>query len=326
MASSFRTRWLLVLACTLAHAPALAQSAADKETARSLMDQGDGAMRSKDYEAALKAYKAADDIMHVPTTGLAVAKARLALGRLVEARDAALAVTRLPVAPNEPEALAEARAEAADLANSIAARIPSLTVTVEGGPGSGVVVLLDGASIRPGIPRKLDPGEHVVVAKAPGFVEARSELEIAESAEERVTLKLTPAAAASPSGVPSTPPEQDVPAPGGTSPLVYVGFGVGAAGIVVGSVTGILSLSKTSSVKDQCDGNRCPTSAEGDADSAKTLANVSNIGFGVGIIGIGLGIYGLVSSGSSGSESVARRRSLEPVVGARFVGLRGALP
>ena len=326
MASSFAQRWLLVLACAMAQAPAFAQSAADKETARSLMDRGDAAMRSKNYDAALEAYKAADDIMHVPTTGLAVVKARLALGRLVEARDAALAVTRLPAAAAEPEVFAESRAEAADLADSIAARIPSLTVTVEGGPASGVEVLLDGVNIRPGLARKLNPGKHVVIAKAPGFVEARSELDIAEGAAENVTLKLSPETATESALAPSPPPQQDELASGGTSPLVYVGFGVGAAGIVVGSVTGIMSLSKTSSVKDQCDGNRCPTSAESDADSAKTLANVSNIGFGVGIVGIGIGIYGLLSSGSSSPQTVGRARSFEPVVGARFVGVRGTLP
>jgi hypothetical protein len=40
-------------------------SAADKETARTLFRDGDEKFRAKDYEAALKAFLAADEIMGV---------------------------------------------------------------------------------------------------------------------------------------------------------------------------------------------------------------------------------------------------------------------
>jgi hypothetical protein len=56
---------------------ALAQEATprQRERARGLMDQGDVSMAAGDHEAALAAYRAADDIMGVPTTGLEVGKA-----------------------------------------------------------------------------------------------------------------------------------------------------------------------------------------------------------------------------------------------------------
>src|SRR5436190_23509399 len=59
--------------------PAVARaepSAADKETARSLMDEGDRKFAAKDYKGALDAYQGAHAIMGVPTTGLEVAKAQ----------------------------------------------------------------------------------------------------------------------------------------------------------------------------------------------------------------------------------------------------------
>jgi hypothetical protein len=101
---------------------------------------------------------------------------------------------------------------------------------------------------------------------------------------------------------------------------------VGAAGIAVGSVTGLMSLSKASSAKDRCDGNTCPTSAEDDAEASKTLATVSNVGFGVGLVGIGVGIYALLSSRSSPPDGApaARSRKVQPVLSTRFVGVRGA--
>src|SRR5262249_44553309 len=54
-----------------------APSAADRETARKLLDDGDAAFEKKDYDGALKAYAAAHAIMHVPTTGIEVAKAQV---------------------------------------------------------------------------------------------------------------------------------------------------------------------------------------------------------------------------------------------------------
>jgi hypothetical protein len=314
-----------LLLCALCAAPARAQTSGDKETARLLMDQGHAAMTSRDFEKALHAFEAADKIMHVPTTGLAVAKARLALGHLIEARDVSLAVARLPIEPGEHPVFGEARTEAAALAKSIAPRIPSLSVTIEGGNSApGLVVHIDEVRIRPGAPRELNPGKHVVTAWAPNHRRARTELSLAEGARESASLTLEPESAAG--RTPDAAPEADARATGGTSPLVYVGFGVGAAGIAVGSVAGLLSLSKTSSVEDQCNGTRCPRSAEDDADSAKALANVSNVGFAVGLVGIGVGVYGLLSSEPS---EVARARSagsIEPVIGTRFLGVRGSLP
>jgi hypothetical protein len=296
------------------------------------MDQGDAAMSKKDYAAALKAYQTADQLMKVPTTGLAVARAQAEGGKLLEARDTALRVTRIPVKDGEPGVFATARSEASALADGLAARIPSLTVTVDGGPVGGARVTIDGVELPPsllGVARKLNPGKHRVIATAPGHAEARAEVNLAERAGESVVLKLEPAAGAEGPG-PVVAPGPVTDSGGddgrGLSPLVYVGFGVGAAGIAVGSITGLMSLSKASSAKEQCDGNTCPTSAQDDADSSKTLANISNVGFGVGLVGIGIGIYGLLSSGSSGSESqpMARARPVEPLVGARFVGVRGS--
>src|SRR5262245_66695671 len=73
-----------------------APSAQDRERARGFMDLGDDKTAAGDLEGALKAYQAADGIMGVPTTGLEVARALEKLGRLIEARDACVRVTRFP--------------------------------------------------------------------------------------------------------------------------------------------------------------------------------------------------------------------------------------
>ncbi|MEQ9324770.1 MAG: hypothetical protein RIF41_36730, partial [Polyangiaceae bacterium] len=56
------------------NASAQAVTAADKETARGLMDMGRAAEAKGDYEAAAKAYEGADRLMGVPSTALSLGR------------------------------------------------------------------------------------------------------------------------------------------------------------------------------------------------------------------------------------------------------------
>ena len=119
------------------------------------------------------------------------------------------------------------------------------------------------------------------------------------------------------------PPSEQSP---GLSPLVWIGFGLGGAGLVVGTVTGIVSAVRTSDLKTECAQNVCPSSAAGDIDSAMLLANVSNVGLAVGAAGVLLGIVGIVISGdgSEGEEQTGNAQlHLEPVLGPTTLGIVG---
>jgi hypothetical protein len=325
-------RFILVTSlAVLAPLPAMAQSAADKEAARGLMAEGDKAYERKDFHSALQSYSSAHAIMNVTSTGLAVARAEVQLGKLVNAQETARAVTQLPVSGREPTALSRARAEAGRLVDSLEARIPTLTVSVAGAPVDIVDVTVDEKPLPArllGSPNKFDPGTHKITAIAVGFENSNAEVTLAEGAKETVTLTLVPvakteAAHAAPVSTPAAEPA-DTGKKKSLSPLVYVGFGVGGAGLIVGTVTGILSMSATSSAKEHCTGNLCQPAAQDDIDSAKLFANIANIGFGVAILGTGLGIVGLVTSGGGsepGPSTTALR--IEPLLGPRFVGARG---
>ncbi|HEY1536742.1 MAG TPA: hypothetical protein VGF76_22125, partial [Polyangiaceae bacterium] len=106
----------------------------------------------------------------------------------------------------------------------------------------------------------------------------------------RVELDVSQPAPASPA------PESTALAPASNAPPAesqrksntpaYVIGGIGVAGIAVGSVTGILVFGKKSTVKDDCVGSTCSSAGVSAANSGKTLAIVSDIGFGVGIVGL----------------------------------------
>src|SRR5438445_7585866 len=92
---------LFALALALLSTRALAEpTPPQKDLARSLMQKGRDARQAHDNKAALESFKAADDIMHVPTTGFEVARALADLGRLVEAHDVLLRVMAIPERPD----------------------------------------------------------------------------------------------------------------------------------------------------------------------------------------------------------------------------------
>ncbi|MCA9641897.1 MAG: hypothetical protein KC492_14425, partial [Myxococcales bacterium] len=169
-------------------------TAAEKETARSLLGAGQKKYDAGDYAVALKAWQAADDIMHVPTTGIRLGKAQEKLGKLVEARDAWLEVARHPSEPNEPKAFTAARQEAASLAAAVEKRIPSVTVTVSGvGPDVELDVSVDDVSVPPAaatLPRKVNPGAHHLRVSAAGYLVQEQDFSLVEAESRTLNVEL----------------------------------------------------------------------------------------------------------------------------------------
>jgi hypothetical protein len=288
---------LLALTALLAPCPALAApDPADRAAARLLMDDGDRKAEIKDFRGALEAYQKADAIMGVPTTGIDVARTHVLLGQLVEAWRVATSVTRFPRKATEPEAFTRARRDAEVLIESLLPRIPTLRIAALGAPpGATIEVTIDGVKVpveQLHEAQKVNPGERVVRATARGFAPATGTTTLAEGQTSTLTLTLAP--------------RVDPPGSSGRSALVYASFGLGGAGLVVGTITGILSLNAVSAAKKVCGADgACPPAAQPDLDRSLTMANISNVGFGAGIAFVGLGVVGLVLLPRSGANAVS---------------------
>jgi len=324
--------WLLAVLICLLVAPARAQrqpSESDRATARALMDQGDKHFAQGKYEAALKSYKAADDIMQVPTTGVELGRAQIKVGQLVEASNTLLRVTRFPQQPNEPRAFVEAREEARQLSATLPSRIPSVTLAIEGLHVSDkALVKIDGQPVPPatlGLPRQINPGDHVVSAVARGYKPAERRFSIAEGASETVTLGMVPESAEED----ATPtPAQDKGDNGvSISPLTWVGLSVGVALLVVGTATGVVALNKGSSLQEECEAQGapevCDPDLQDDIDNAKLIAHVSTASFAIGGAALVVGIVSLAIDLTSASEAPA---TSQLVVGPGSIGLRIVTP
>ncbi len=308
-------------------------NARDRETARSLMDEGDKNYKAGDYGAALNAYKAAYALVAVPTTGIAVANTEAALGHLVEARDTALAVMRYPKEPAESAPFRSARSRADELARALLSRIPSVQVSVAGPPAGVVVhVELDGHALPDDaatLPAKVNPGTHSVVAWAEHYSHEAKEINVVEGTPVAVSLALRPELAIP--SVTSAPPTLVVADQSTTPPpekkshtFAYVGIGLGVVGVAVGSATGIISLSKTSGAKQHCTGNSCTPDARSDLDAALLWANVSNVAFAVGVVGAAIAVVSTLSGGSTSQPTpTPRAKGIMPLIGPSGAAISG---
>ncbi len=282
--------------------PAAAEpSADDRNAARALVIDGRAKLAAHDNEGARKAFAAAHAIMGVPTTGLDLAKAQKALGLLIEARATALDVVRMPVLASEPEAFTNARPLAAELAAKLEARIPSIVVTVKGLPaGVEVSVLVDGAVMPASalaLPRKINPGTHVIQISVPGFDLERREVMLAEGESLPIELVLKPLVAL-------TKEPAAKPAPSARSTLLptkkkdaplwpWVAAGAGAVALGVSSVFVVDYAQVRSTVSTDCPDSACDPrkyTAE-DVDALKQRWNRD-----LGLF-IGLGVAGAASIG-----------------------------
>ncbi len=120
---------------------------------------------------------------------------------------------------------------------------------------------------------------------------------------------------------PATTPEADRAEIGGVSPLVYVGFGVAGAGLLVGAITGGLSMNQAADLKDRCPGDVCAPDIEGEVDTMMTLGHVSTASFIIAGIGAGVGLVGLLTGGSD--EATETEGSVRPMLGPGFAGVTG---
>ena len=236
------------------------------------------------------------------------AKLADALGHWVEARARAQA-----------EGNAAIEEEAEKKAKALEPRLPKLTLALAGASqATDPEVVRDGVVLGAasmGVALPVNPGSHRLIVRAKDREETTQTVDIAEGESKVVQLKLgapKKAVAAGPSAAPASTEG------GGTSPLVYIGFGTAIAGVAAGAITGVLAFGKASTAKTECPNvNDCSPKGTDAVDSGRTLGTISTIGFIVGGVGAAVGVYGLVWGKPESSTSVAV--SVGPMGG----GLRG---
>ncbi len=194
---------------------------------------------------------------------------------------------------------------------------------------SAVHVTMDGALLvdkLDGTALTINPGQHHFVFEAEGRPKEERDLLVREGEKdrrERVVLAMTPVA--TPVAQPESPPAVESPAlgptDGHTQRIAGIAVGAaGAAGIVIGTVFGIVAKSTYDhAFKTECSGNAgaCIATENGPADgrSASSQATVSTVAFVAGGVLLGGGALLYFTAPKGPSIAVA------PTVGAGAAGL-----
>jgi hypothetical protein len=241
--------------------------------------------------------------------------------------------------PNPPAPFVAAQQRAAQLLATARPHIGKLRIHVEGAPIDKVSATVDGANVPSALfdsGRPTDPGPHEVKATAPGFKTATASVEVAAGSEGKVSLLLEPElnASASPesaAGAPSAGPVAGAvgatSSSGSTSPNrlpAFIAFGVGGAGIIVGSVAGIMALGTKSTLDNACVNKTCPATSRSDIDALSTRATVSTVGFVVGAAGVAVGaVLFATARGGETRTAASHRVRVQPWLGAGSAGVGG---
>ena len=174
----------------------------------------------------------------------------------------------------------------------------------------------------------VDPGTITLQARAPGKKALTTLVDVSSRPGELLVeipalVSETSAHEDPPSKVVAEPADREAPPHDGSTQrtLAYVVGGAGIAGIAVGSVFGLLSMSKRSDAKAECrppDYKLCTAAGVAAGDSAIQTGNVSTIGFIAGgvLLAGGVALYFTAPKGSV---------SISPAVGSReaSIGLHG---
>jgi hypothetical protein len=243
--------------------PGVAAEESNKVAARALGTDGVEAYQAGDYERATRQLEAAYAVLRVPSLGLWSARALAKLGKLVEASDRYLEASQLPASSGSAEDVQQrAKQDAAVERIDLLERVPQLTVAVRGVATTDVNCTLRGASLPAAALGKATPANPGPAEVACRFrdQEQKRELVLGEGAHETASFTFAssggPAAGAR--GDAALPP--DVGSHGQTQRwLGWSAVGVGAAGVVVGSVLGIMAIQKKSDF--DCTGSVCRESA-----------------------------------------------------------------
>ncbi|MEZ4221735.1 MAG: hypothetical protein R3B13_12460 [Polyangiaceae bacterium] len=191
---------------------------------------------------------------------------------------------------------------------SLEETVPHLVITLSARSPKGAIVLMNGVELGAaalGTPLPVDPGHHELVVRASDGTETTTALDVTKGESKSVELEVRSRQKAPEASRDERPlatagarrqsqaKESNAPPSHGQRTAGWVLLGVGAASAVVGTVAGVLVLSKKSELEQNCGigGNAAACNADGkrEADSVQTLGLVSTVGFAVAIAGLGSG-------------------------------------
>ncbi|HEY8076878.1 MAG TPA: hypothetical protein VIF62_22280 [Labilithrix sp.] len=343
----------MIAIATATAAPALADAPSDPAGAQTLFYEARNLMKQGKFAEACPKLAESLRLDEGMGTRFNLADCEEHVGHIATAWAGFLEVAGKARAAKQPdrEKIARQRAQALE------PRLPKLVIDVEPNAPAGLEVKRDGVTVGSaawGTPIPVDPGQHTIVADAPGRIQFETRVQSTEAKTSHVTITLAaapvaPPAVATPAPAPPSPEPQPTQltyaeAPGPNQALRdafpppeqddrgkaqrIVGWtagGLGLASLAVSGAFGIVSLDKHNSSRSHCAGDVCDAtgaSLREDAIRAGNVATGAAIGGGAGVV---LGAILLLTAPSAPSSKAIQA---VPSVAQGYGGLtiQGRLP
>lgn len=311
-----QTVWAFACFICIASHPSRASATlteADKESVRLLAYDASIDYDAGRYADALDKFQRAYTAAPVPKLALWLAKTNARLGHLIQALYFCGEAVRLqPNALWIGEAQQQAQTEAVRFRDELERRVPRLVVRVIGVRPSQVALRIDDDAVPSalvGVERFVDPG----VRKVSGRVGAHGvtlRVVVAERDVKEVVLdfgeRTTPvprdldqkkkAANTSSAKRPGHDSEQHETEGRTQRRWGWIGISIGAAGLAVGGVTGVLVGIRHERLQEQCPTGSCSRAYWPELDSYDQLRAISSVAFALGAVGTVTGATLLLTS------------------------------
>ena len=247
------------------------------------------------------------------------------LGRTASAWSVFLEVAGAARSAGHPEHEALARERAA----AVAAKLSKLSVAVSPTADvAGLRVERDGVDVGRaawGSPLPVDPGNHSIVANAPGRMPWRTTVQV-PAGGAHVTITVPPLAdlnrsdhAAGARPTPGTPSRTG----DGQRIAAYIAGGAGIIGLGVGTYFGVRSIEDHNEARNHCHGKLCDPQGVELTDGAIGAGNASTVAFAAGTLALGVGLVLWLAAPSS--PKGAQRGIVRPGVAAELRANAGVL-
>ncbi len=328
--------------------PTFAATDEERSAARAAASQGADAYDAGKWQDAVDMFTRAEQLVHSPIHLMFIARSELKLSHWVKAYEAFNRVKREGAPPDASPAVKKAVEDATKELAKLQPQMPYIATKIKNANGE-VKVTMDGAQVPPamvGLMRPVDPGQHSFQATNGQLSSDIVTVDVQPASRQTVELELKLGTPATPAVVTTPPPGAPPPAPvttapppgdssvdhgGGSNGLRYASygaFGVGAVGLVLGTVFLVKSSSTQNKADDLCPTSPCDPSKK-DQISAKdkdaaSQRTVGAVGLGVGGAGIAAGVVLFLLSNSS-NKAAARENEpgVTPFIGYRTAGLTG---
>ena len=297
----------------------------ERAAARNLGYAGVEAFQAGRFVVASEKLEKAYAVLPVPSLGLWSARALVKQDKLLEAADRYAEVMRLNIAGGDEAVQKKAQSDAHAELEATRAATPSVVIQLTGADASAVVIAIDGATVSSklvGEATPLNPGKHRIEAT---WGQQHLTRQVTLQGHEQQAVPFVLAAnieAAHHTDAPVPAPETPVPAPEapvatGSAPdapgstrgtLSWALVGAGATGIAVGAVTGVMVLSKRSSLDRDpacADDHNCPPAYSSKVSSYDALRTVSTVAFVAGGVLSASGIVLLLTAPRSGASQTS---------------------